>query len=221
MELTGWKCFKAFAYRNYKIASFVAAVIMAAMGAIGGFYFGSWAIVVVGAVITMFVGFLDYCCISEFNRSNRGCMNFVRSSFFAKSAVEKYIKADICFKTITLAPGFVGCLATSIVKGGVFPCLTGFGLFLGALFFLIAFVRNKCLSINVNMVVLEFGLMFATAVLIGIMLLMQLAEGAGFGLMAGPGFTVLSAVFAIAGGKTLYRICLKNFEAGYRPTENL
>lgn len=221
MELTGWKCFRAFAGRRYRIASVWAAAVMAVAGVIGGRYFGYWAVAGVGPILTGFLGILDFYCISEFNKSGLGCMNFARSSFFGKIAVEKYIKADICFKTITLALGFVGCLATSIVKGGVFPCLTGFGLFLGALFFLIAFVRNKCLSINVNMVVLEFGLMFATAVLIGIMLLMQLAAGAGFGLPVGSGFTALSAVFAFAGGKTLYRICLKNFAAGYRPTENL
>ncbi|MCR5585858.1 MAG: hypothetical protein K6F63_10545 [Lachnospiraceae bacterium] len=221
MELKGWKCFKAFAYRNYKIASVVAAVIMTTIGAVSGVYFGGWAIIVVGAMITMFIGTLDYSCISEFNRSNRGCMNFVRSSFWAGKAVEKYVKADIWYKTIILALGFGGCLAASIAKGGVLFCLMGFGLFLGALFFLMAFIRNKCLSVNVSAMLLEFGLMCTTAVLIAVYLLIQLITEAGFGLLASVGFTALSAIFAVAGGRTLYRVSLKNFEAGYRPTENL
>ncbi len=221
MELTGWKCFRAFAGRRYRIASVWAAAVVAVAGVIGGRYFGYWAVAGVGPILTGFLGILDFYCISEFNKSGLGCMNFARSSFFGKIAVEKYIKADICFKTIMLAFGFAGCIAGTAIKGGVFEGLTGFGIFTGTMFLLLTFIKTKCLSVNVNMVVMEFGLLIATVAAIAVLLLMQLAEGAGFGFMAGLGFTVLSAVFAIAGGKTLYRICLKNFAAGYRPTENL
>ncbi|MCR5824132.1 MAG: hypothetical protein K6G60_06860 [Lachnospiraceae bacterium] len=221
MEFTGRKCFKAFASRGYKIATIIVTVLSVLIGGGAAFFFGSLSMPFIGAVLFIVIGIADYLYASAFNKSNLGCLNFVRSSFWGKLAIRQYLKTDVIYKAVLVSLGYLGSFAVAIMQGGVFECLTCLGTSLAMLFLALKVMKDRCWGVNINMFLIEVGGMLNALVSIVLVSCIALAYEAGFGILAGVTATAVTLALAFLSGRSLYICSARNFEAGYRPTENL
>jgi len=100
---------------GYKTGNILACILIAVAGFLGNYYMGTASIIFISAATPSIIAFLDFFAFACISTRNQHTMNFIKSSYYGRSMIQKALKTDIFFKIVLILISYVGFLLSDLI----------------------------------------------------------------------------------------------------------